>query len=418
MRRRSGLSQHVLTIPPKLRAWDSRIGLGTSERPVASIIVPVFNKLEYTLGCLAALAASGNCLPYEIIVVDDASTDGTSSVVPAIAGVTYVRNDENLGFIGSCNRGAALARGRYLVFLNNDTAVQSDWLDALVETFKDFPGAGLVGAKLLYPNGQLQEAGGIIYADARAGNYGRFDAPMNPRFTSVRDVDYCSGAALAIPAALFSELGGFDDYYKPAYYEDADLAMRVRQRGLRVLYQPRSLVVHFEGVSSGNEGEGGAKSFQDVNRHKFLERWGKVLDSDHAPWGTHPDIAANRNRRVLFLAEGGDSLDKEFLAACRKLSEEGIPATVRLESCARSEMRALLESSGIECWDRAWPHSLHGWLRRHSPRHSLAWYLDDASRRNSSKLVAKYLAHADLWCGSPDVDRILARVRLRGASVP
>src|SRR5690606_35808004 len=118
-------------------------------------------------------------------------------------------------------------------------AVQPGWLDALIDTFEAQADVGLVGAKLVYPDGRLQEAGGIVFADGSGWNYGRFEDPADPRFNFVREVDYCSGAAIALRATLFGELGGFDTHYAPAYYEDTDLAMQVRARGLRVLYQPR-----------------------------------------------------------------------------------------------------------------------------------------------------------------------------------
>lgn len=417
-RRKPWLPRHALSLPPRMARWPAQAPVPTSAEPVASLVVPTFNKLEYTLGCLAAVATSGDRLPFEVIVVDDASGDGTASVVPGIPGVTYVRNEQNLGFIGSCNRGASLARGRFLVFLNNDTAVQPGWLDALVRTFDEFPATGLVGAKLLYPNGQLQEAGGVIYADARAGNYGRYDAPMDPRFTSVREVDYCSGAALAIPADLFRELGGFDEHYRPAYYEDADLAMRIRQRGLRALYQPASLVVHFEGVSSGVDGAGGVKSYQAVNREKFLARWKEVLAVDHAPWGTPPDIAASRNPRVLFLAQSPASLDADLLQACAELSAAGVGATVRLANHDGADLRAGLESRGIEFWDASWPYSLRGWLRRHGARHVHAWFLDDASRQAAARIVSRLLPHAATGHGRPDVPGILSVIHSPGGKRP
>ena len=406
-RRRPGLPRHRLSLPPALASWDGRPGLPTSQAPATSVIIPAFNQLAHTLGCLAAVADSGDALPFEVIVVDDASSDGTATVLPAIPGLVYVRNDQNLGFIGACNRGAALARGRHLVFLNNDTAVQPGWLDALVRTFDDHPDAGLVGAKLLYPDGRLQEAGGLVYADASAGNYGRFDAPTDPRFNYLRDADYCSGAALAVPAALFRELGGFDGHYQPAYYEDADLAMRVRQRGLRTLYQPASRVVHFDGVTSGREGEGGAKDYQAVNRGKFLARWKDILAADHAPAGTPPDIAASRRPRVLFLAQSPAALDEAFHAACDGLRGAGVGATVWLAERAGDKDKALLAARGIECWDPSWPLSLRGWLRRHGARHALAWFLDEPSRRGLERVVSRGLPHAAVGHGRPDPARLL-----------
>src|SRR5262249_27073683 len=155
-----------------------------------------------------------------------------------------VRSAENTGFVDAANRGAAAARGRILVFLNNDTAVRRGWLDALVEVLDGDPDVGIVGARLLGADGRLQESGGILWRDASGWNFGRGDDPDRPEYRRRRDVDYCSGACLAIPRALFASLGGFDERYRPAYYEDADLAFRVRAAGRRVVVEPASTVVH------------------------------------------------------------------------------------------------------------------------------------------------------------------------------
>jgi GT2 family glycosyltransferase/glycosyltransferase involved in cell wall biosynthesis len=242
-----------------------------------SIIIPVFNQLEYTHACLASLLAVEEQPRFEVIVVDDCSTDGTPEVIKQIPGVVYMRNDSNSGFIASCNTGAKAARGRYLVFLNNDTLVKPGWLTALLDTFKEERRAGIVGSKLLYPDGRLQEAGGIIWQDASGWNYGKFDDAGKPEYNYLRDVDYCSAAALMVPKVLFESVGGFDSRYAPGYYEDTDLAFKVRQAGYRVLYQPLSEVIHHEGATGGTDISTGAKKHQDVNRSTFAEAWADEL---------------------------------------------------------------------------------------------------------------------------------------------
>jgi GT2 family glycosyltransferase/glycosyltransferase involved in cell wall biosynthesis len=242
-----------------------------------SIIIPVFNQLEHTHACLASLQAVQEQPPFEVIVVDDCSTDSTPEVIAQIPGVIYLHNDSNSGFIASCNAGAKTARGKYLVFLNNDTEVKPGWLTALLDTFKEEGRAGIVGSKLLYPDGRLQEAGGIIWRDASGWNYGKFDEPGKPEYNYLRDVDYCSAAALMIPKTLFESAGGFDSRYAPGYYEDTDLAFKVRQAGYRVLYQPLSEVIHYEGATGGTDISTGAKKHQEINRSTFAEVWSDEL---------------------------------------------------------------------------------------------------------------------------------------------
>ena len=242
-----------------------------------SIIIPVFNQLRFTQACLASLQENQGTERFEVIVVDDCSTDGTAAAVALIPGVVYVRNGTNSGFIASCNRGGEKARGQYLVFLNNDTLVRAGWLKALVDTFVEDPYAGIVGSKLIYPDGRLQEAGGVIWRDASGWNYGKFDDPAKPEYNYLREVDYCSAAALMIPKSLFQSVGGFDPRYAPAYYEDTDLAFKVRQAGYKVLYQPLSEVIHYEGATGGTDITTGTKKYQDINRSTFAKTWAAEL---------------------------------------------------------------------------------------------------------------------------------------------
>lgn len=264
--------------------------------PRVSIIIPVYNKFAYTEACLRSLARVVEPVAFEVIVVDDGSSDQTWPNLQRIGGIVAERNPQNLGFIGACNRGAELARGDYVFFLNNDTQVQDGFLSELLKVFESRPDAGLVGSKLVYPDGRLQESGGIIFSDGSGWNYGRFEDPAHCHYNFVREVDYVSGAAIALPRALFWQLGGFDPHYAPAYYEDTDLAFKVRARaGRKVYVAPRSVVVHFEGVTSGTDTASGIKRYQVVNQAKFLDRWAAELKTHPAP-GT--SILAARNHRV------------------------------------------------------------------------------------------------------------------------
>ena len=274
----------------------------TSATPRVSIVIPVYNKIEYTLACLRSLGEHAGDVPFEVIVVDDGSSDATPARLANVGGIRALRNARNLGFIGSCNAGAEAARGDYVLFLNNDTVVTVGWLDALVRCIESAPDAGLVGAKLVYPDGRLQEAGGIVFDDASGWNYGRFEDPNDPRYSFRREVDYCSGAAILLRRDLFERLGRFDARYAPAYYEDTDLAFAVRAAGLKVYVEPASAVVHFEGITSGTDIASGTKRYQVVNREKFLDKWKDALARQPKP-DTPIGIAATHRakKRVLII---------------------------------------------------------------------------------------------------------------------
>jgi GT2 family glycosyltransferase/glycosyltransferase involved in cell wall biosynthesis len=263
--------------PPVPSAPVESIHFPAHKEVEVSIIIPVFNQFQFTHACLASLKTVEERSRFEVIVVDDCSTDETAELVPQMEGVIYLRNETNSGFIASCNRGAAQARGKYLFFLNNDTIVKPDWLTALLDTFAEDPRAGIVGSKLVYPDGRLQEAGGIIWRDASGWNYGKFDDPGKPEYNYLREVDYCSAAALMIPKSLFQKVGGFDERYAPAYYEDTDLSFKARKDGYKVLYQPLSEIIHYEGVTGGTDLSTGTKKHQDINRVTFAETWATEL---------------------------------------------------------------------------------------------------------------------------------------------
>jgi len=240
-----------------------------------TIIIPVHNQNQHTFNCLQSILKNTDT-PYEVIVIDNASTDDTPRLIDAMENVRVIHNQENQGFVTACNQGAGAAIGKNFLFLNNDTEVAEGWLEALLEPLTDEK-VGIVGAKLIYPDGRLQEAGNIIWQDGSGWNYGRDDDPSLPQYSYRKEVDYCSGACLLVRKDLWLKLEGFDRRYAPAYYEDTDLCFAARQSGYKVIYQPETCVIHYEGVTAGTDLDSGLKRYQQVNLDKFRDKWREVL---------------------------------------------------------------------------------------------------------------------------------------------
>jgi GT2 family glycosyltransferase/glycosyltransferase involved in cell wall biosynthesis len=389
--------------------------------PAASIVIPVFNHLAHTLVCLRALAAHPPGVAVEIIVVDDGSSDGTQTVLPQIEGLRYHRRAANGGFIAACNDGLALARGDYVVFLNNDTVPQPGWLDVLLRTFAEHPGTGIVGAQLLYPDGRLQESGGIVWNDGSADKLARLHAADEPAFNHVRRVDYVSGAALAMPRALCVEMGGFDPAYAPAFYEDTDLAMRVRARGLHVLVQPASWVVHLEGVTTGTDERRGVKAHQPRNRQRFAERWQAVLGT-HPRHSDDPVSSGDRHyRRTVLVVDAltpqpdRDSGSLRLFNLMRLLRDEGahvvfLPADHGYEGRYTRDLQQL----GVEAWHRPWSKNSPDWLRRNGHRFDTVVVSRHYVARELLPLLRRHAPRAKIVFDTVDLHYLRER---RGAEV-
>lgn len=244
----------------------------TSAFPLVSIIIPVFNNFGLTRACLESLARVPAKVEHEIIVIDNASTDGTRDylLTQEQAGVVrLISNPANKGFAHACNQGAKAAKGSFLLFLNNDTQVAEGWLAALVKSAQQSK-AGVVGAKLLYADGTIQHAG-IEFINGIPDHPHRHAPADLAAVNQRRELDMVTGACLMTPRDLFLSLGGFDEVFRNGV-EDIDYCLRIRALGRKVVYEPEAVVYHLEGQSKGRF------DHVDENLKIFFDRWSDSFD--------------------------------------------------------------------------------------------------------------------------------------------
>lgn len=395
-------SASALRKRPGLERAIGPLEVPASPAPRVSVIVPTYGQDLHTFTCLKALAREAARVPLEVIVMDDAAPTPAAHALSAVKGVRFVRNDTNLGFLANSNKGASLARGSYLLFLNNDAIVGEGSIQAMLDVFAQEPDAGAVGAKLVYPDGSLQEAGGIVWRDGSAWNYGRGEDPSKPEFEYLREADYCSGACLLVPRALFEELGGFDTTFAPAYYEDTDLCFQVRAAGRKVYYQPAAEVVHFEGVSHGTSVTEGAKAGQVANRQRFYDKWRTTLAA-HRVNGLYPRLERDRGarRRVLFveacmLTPDQDSGSVRTWWLLKVMRGQGCKVTFVADNLEhRQPYASRLAREGVEVLHHPHVDSIEGYIEDHGSefdmivlaRYYVASRYIDAVRRHAPQAL-------------------------------
>ena len=273
----------------------------TRANPKVSVVIALYNRADLTLRCLRALMASP--VPLQLVLVDNGSTDRTASLLERVDGAIVIRNENNQGFLKATNQGAKAATADLLLLLNNDTDVPAESLHAAIETLESSETVGAVVAKLVHLDGRLQEAGSIIWRDGTCQGYGRGDRPTAPPYMFRRDVDYGSAAFLLTRRRTWETLGGFDERFAPAYYEDADFCARIWQSGLRVVYEPRAVVKHAE-FGSGPPANGLA--LQSERRAVFFKKHRPWIEATSLPRGASILAARHATRdgqRILLIED-------------------------------------------------------------------------------------------------------------------
>jgi GT2 family glycosyltransferase len=286
--------------------------------PEVSVLLLVHNRAELTLTCLATLALRLHRTPFEVVVVDNGSTDQTARLLARVRGLRVSRNDSNAGYPRAVNQAARLAAGKYLLMLNNDAHVLGRGIDIAGDYLEAHPDVGAVGGKTVLLDGTLQEGGCILCRDGWQLLYGRGAPAGDASADFEREVDYCSGTFLMTPRELFLRLGGLEEAFSPGYFEDPDYCSRLWQEGLRVVYLPDVTVLHYENATSATL-VGDLEGLLRRNHRQFVTKHTEWLSSRPTQEWQHvlSRRADHRRFSVLLLADGlvRDLSDAEALAA-------------------------------------------------------------------------------------------------------
>jgi GT2 family glycosyltransferase len=329
-----------------------------NKQPLVSVVIPVFNKCELTAQCLDGIGKVGAKALFEIIVVDDASSDETPMLLAQVANfVRAIRNPQNRGFAGSCNNGAAAATGKYIFFLNNDTIPLPGWLDHLADELNANPDVAAVGSKLLYPDGLVQHAGVAFGRETRSPFHpNRMMSGDDPRVSKRRELQAVTAASIMIRAKWFSDCGGFSEEFQTGY-EDLDLCLAIRKRGGRIVYQPKSVLYHLESQTPGR------MRHEAANRTLFFERWSSQLLSDEDDYYFTDDLRVERSRddlsekiRVVRFASADERKRWSVVAECQRAAAAG-RRDQTIQCLLRTE--AWPEEAAVRRWAGAVAHRFH-----------------------------------------------------------
>jgi SAM-dependent methyltransferase/GT2 family glycosyltransferase/glycosyltransferase involved in cell wall biosynthesis len=349
--------------------------LPTHEHPVVSVIVVTSGRLDCTLRCLRSMLLHPPTTPFELIVVDDGSPDGTASALANVGGLRLVALDSALGFAASCAAGANAARGEWLHFVGNDSEVQSGWLDELRLTFDIFPGTGIAGSQLLFPDGRLRAAGSVIRQDGSVSPVGHGEDAAQSCFAHAREVDACSAASWMVPTHLYAAVAGLGS--SGTGTDCVELGVALATRGYRVIYQPLSRVVHHASADRNMPDPAVAADATAASTSTLLPRWGAALQA-YPPAGTPLEQAARHRLSARLLAiehrlprpdrDAGSVSVFNMLMAARELGMHvSLVAEADVTEGNEADLRhvQMLQRSGIEVLLRPQVHSLHAYLEAH-----------------------------------------------------
>jgi GT2 family glycosyltransferase len=310
---------------------------------VVSVCIPVVSNDSPIEACLDSLANCGSSVEIEVLVVSNGLEENGYSSLRKRDDIVLVRSQVNSGFSGGNNIASDFARGRYLLLLNDDSVVEAGFVDRLLSTLERDTSIAAVGGKILWSDGTLQEAGSVLWSDGWVAHAGAGFSADSMAYNYVRYSDYVSANGLLVDRRVWDAVGGFDERYFPAYYEDVDLCLAFRSHGYRVAYEPRARLRHLESQSTSN-------SFRNFllirNRNEFVSKWSTVLQE----FADHPDpidqasidVAVSRAEqsvgRVLVVEDSADPTMWRGLVAVEALAEANwsvmvsVPADQRLEA--------------------------------------------------------------------------------------
>jgi GT2 family glycosyltransferase len=279
-------------------ATESKMPVRTG---ATALVIPVFNNWYATERCLRSIFRTKDSYALDVFLLNDSSTDSTVNEISRFPRVRVITTPQNLGFTKACNYAfKQLVDYQFVYLLNNDTEVFDGFVENGMQIMAERPLAGIVGSTLINPDMTIQECGGLIWSDGSGLNFGRGEKMNDLKFSFSRQVDYCSGAGILLRNEYLKLVDFFDESFAPAYYEDTDLAFKMRANGFEVWVSSGSKVLHFEGLSHGTDASVGVKASQITNQKRFFNKWKEVLGGHFQSTSNREDILKAAMHRVEF----------------------------------------------------------------------------------------------------------------------